>query len=536
MVTLFYFYGFGYHASGPLPTWRTAQHGAPGNRFFGDDAEPTNLDPIMGYGSLGFGQSGTTPCPISDPDAVCCAVEGTCTITKQADCAAPSVWYGEWYVCTPNPCPQPTPGACCLASGACSMLTPAACASTGGVFHDGACEPNPCPQPGACCFLNGSCSTLQQAACAIALGTFYGGPCMPNPCPQPPAGACCLDTGACSMLTPVDCGSSGGVFHGGPCTPNPCPQPPTGACCFASGACSLLTPADCGSAGGAFHGGPCTPNPCPEVPSTGACCFAGGDCSIVTPEACASSGGNYYGGSCTPSPCPQPPSTGACCFAGGACSMLTPTACWSSGGTYYGGPCAPNPCPSPPPPAYCGADWASATVIPGLPYTGGGTTVGHANICDVVCPYTGSTSPEVVYAYVATGGVTAFSVDLCYSSYDTKVYIYDSIDTGSPIACNDDYYFAAPCYIYSSFVGPVPAVPGHTYYIVIDGYGGASGVYSMTVTDGGSAPSFGACCSAGGACTITTPSACAGSGRVRTRTATRTRARCRRRPRARLVP
>jgi hypothetical protein len=105
VVTLFYFYGFGYHASGPLPTWSAVQNNAPGNRIFGDDAFPTNEDPIMGYGSLGFGTPGTTPCLIGDPDAVCCAPDGACTITKQAACAAPGVWYAEWSVCTPNPCP-----------------------------------------------------------------------------------------------------------------------------------------------------------------------------------------------------------------------------------------------------------------------------------------------------------------------------------------------------------------------------------------------------------------------------------------------
>ena len=38
-----------------------------------------------------------------------------------------------------------------------------------------------------------------------------------------------------------------------------------------------------------------------------------------------------------------------------------------------------------------------ATVVTGLPYTVSGTTVGYTNDYDEACPYTGSTSPDVVY-------------------------------------------------------------------------------------------------------------------------------------------
>ena len=65
-----------------------------------------------------------------------------------------------------------------------------------------------------------------------------------------------------------------------------------------------------------------------------------------------------------------------------------------------------------------------ATVIPSLPFTDTGTTDGYIDNYDEVCPYTGSTSPDVVYSYTSeiTWGI---NVDLCESSYDTKVYIYD---------------------------------------------------------------------------------------------------------------
>jgi hypothetical protein len=119
-----------------------------------------------------------------------------------------------------------------------------------------------------------------------------------------------------------------------------------------------------------------------------------------------------------------------------------------------------------------------ATPIPGLPYLDTGTTIGYMNDYDEACPYTGSTSPDVVYSFVAefTGGI---NVDLCNSQYDTKTYVYDS-GLGL-IACNDDFYFGDPCWIYSSRLENVPVMSGMTYYIVVDGYGGDAGTYELVV-------------------------------------------------------
>lgn len=91
------------------------------------------------------------------------------------------------------------------------------------------------------------------------------------------------------------------------------------------------------------------------------------------------------------------------------------------------------------------ADAIEITLFDGSQYTG--TTVGYANDYDEACPYTGSTAPDVVYT--ATPAVTmTWDLDLCYSSYDTKIYVYDV--NLNLIGCNDDAYFSAPCYIYSS--------------------------------------------------------------------------------------
>jgi len=119
-----------------------------------------------------------------------------------------------------------------------------------------------------------------------------------------------------------------------------------------------------------------------------------------------------------------------------------------------------------------------AVAIPGLPYNDTGATCDNINDYDEICPYSGSTSPDVVYSY-APAADEAITIDLCYSSYDTKVYVYD--DGLNLVACNDDFYFAAPCWTYSSAIEDLPVFAGTTYYIVVDGYGGDCGTYVLDV-------------------------------------------------------
>ncbi|MFH1841782.1 MAG: hypothetical protein ABIF77_01110 [bacterium] len=125
---------------------------------------------------------------------------------------------------------------------------------------------------------------------------------------------------------------------------------------------------------------------------------------------------------------------------------------------------------------------ATAIAIASLPFTDTGNTTDNIDDYDEACTYTGSTSPDVVYSYVATGN-DLLMIDLCLSTYDTKVYVYENGWTpGSPLGCNDDYYFGDPpeCWTYSSYL-EVMTSPGNTYYIVVDGYGGDSGNYNIVV-------------------------------------------------------
>jgi hypothetical protein len=121
---------------------------------------------------------------------------------------------------------------------------------------------------------------------------------------------------------------------------------------------------------------------------------------------------------------------------------------------------------------------ATATAITGLPFNDADATCGHINDYDEVCPYTGSSAPDVVYRYTptASGAITA---DLCASSYDTKLYIYAGA-AGNLVACNDD----AGCGYsgWQSRVENVAVTAGVNYYIVVDGYGTSCGSYSLSVT------------------------------------------------------
>ena len=128
-----------------------------------------------------------------------------------------------------------------------------------------------------------------------------------------------------------------------------------------------------------------------------------------------------------------------------------------------------------------GEDCATATVIPGLPYTDTGTTAGYNHDYDEVCPYGGSTAPDVVYSYTPTVDESIL-VDLCESGYDTKVYVYeDDCIPGTFIACNDDACSNSAGQPYRSYLECFDVFAGHTYYIVVDGYGGASGTYDLIV-------------------------------------------------------
>ncbi|MCB9855807.1 MAG: trypsin-like peptidase domain-containing protein [Phycisphaerales bacterium] len=134
-----------------------------------------------------------------------------------------------------------------------------------------------------------------------------------------------------------------------------------------------------------------------------------------------------------------------------------------------------NPCPN--------DTIASPTVIASLPYTGTGTTASCTDNYNEVCPFDLTGAPDVVYAYTPPGNQT-IDINMCASSYDTKVYIYaGSVTPGSPVACNDDGCpGSAPASYRSSLTG-VALTGGVTYYIIVDGYSDVdSGNFELIIT------------------------------------------------------
>jgi len=120
-----------------------------------------------------------------------------------------------------------------------------------------------------------------------------------------------------------------------------------------------------------------------------------------------------------------------------------------------------------------GGDTIADAVPLTLPVIGlTGSTVGYTDDYDEVCPWPGSTSPDVVYSLELSWGL-GVEIDLWGSTYDTKVYVYD--EDLNLVACNDDYY--------SNYVSKIDYVylDAGLYYLIIDGYGGDSGDYMLQI-------------------------------------------------------
>lgn len=83
---------------------------------FGDDSIPSIIDPIAGYGALGFDTDGSVACPPpGDIPGACCFEDGTCQVLLESECAdAGGVFQGPEVPCLDDTCPQPATGACCI--------------------------------------------------------------------------------------------------------------------------------------------------------------------------------------------------------------------------------------------------------------------------------------------------------------------------------------------------------------------------------------------------------------------------------------
>jgi len=105
-------------------------------------------------------------------------------------------------------------------------------------------------------------------------------------------------------------------------------------------------------------------------------------------------------------------------------------------------------------------------------------TSGYLNDYDEVCPYTGSTSPDIVYTF-QMDYVADVLFDMCESGYDTKLYVYNT--ALELIGCSDDDCENSQGDPYRSFI-ETEELPADRYYVVCDGWGGASGDFELCVT------------------------------------------------------
>jgi hypothetical protein len=172
---------------------------------------------------------------------------------------------------------------------------------------------------------------------------------------------------------------------------------------------------------------------------------------------------------------------GACCKCGVCTPNMSAADCGAIGGTWLGEgtTCDGNPCGEPP----LGDNCDNPFIVGALPFDGYGNTCSYCDNYDEVCPYSGSTSPDVVY-YFAPADNMVITATLCVSptDYDTKLYIYEGGCPGNLIACNDDMCQTPEYPIdWISRVEDVPLSGGGAYYFVVDGYGGSCGNYHLNI-------------------------------------------------------
>jgi hypothetical protein len=134
------------------------------------------------------------------------------------------------------------------------------------------------------------------------------------------------------------------------------------------------------------------------------------------------------------------------------------------------------------PPTPAGGACASPTVIPPDGGTFTGTTSGSSTQTGS-CGSTGN-SPEKVFQWTPARSGTA-RIQTCGSgtAFDSVLYMRSGSCTGSQLSCNDDTNgcpTGAGSNIGSRLSPTVTA--GQTYYIFVDGYNGASGNFTLSVT------------------------------------------------------
>ncbi len=128
---------------------------------------------------------------------------------------------------------------------------------------------------------------------------------------------------------------------------------------------------------------------------------------------------------------------------------------------------------------------------------------------------TSNTAPGVWYSVIGTGGViVATTCDAPGSggsaSYDTKISVFTGTCAG--LVCvggNDDNCFGGTSGLRSTVSWC--SEPGQQYLVLVHGFGGATGTFTLAINDGGPCPE-GACCFNDGSCISATQPDCQSNG------------------------
>src|SRR5437773_1214943 len=132
---------------------------------------------------------------------------------------------------------------------------------------------------------------------------------------------------------------------------------------------------------------------------------------------------------------------------------------------------------------------SSPTVLPAQGGTFGGATSGTSALAGS-CGASG-TAPEQVFQWTPAASGTA-TIQTCGAgtNFDTVLYMRSGACASGPEVaggCNDDACTNATGLYRASRLTPT-VTAGQTYYIVVDGYGGAQGLYGLTVTPPAGSP------------------------------------------------
>lgn len=419
----------------------------------------------------------------------------------------------------------PCSGACCLSDGTClGALSAAACATAGGSYAGDGTDCNSVSCTGACCFGDGSCSNLSENDCNAMSGTFQGvgSDCNSVVCPMIPTNDDCATAiavaipsstaGDNTLASPEPnsitslplCGTSvsltgNGMWYslvgnGNGVTVTTCNAASTfdSKIIVWAGDCNSLTCVggndddfDCN-----FSGLRSTVTFCSEP---------GQEYRVLVMGFSGSSVGAFQldvidNGSCR----------GACCLPDTSCiGPVTAAACGTAGGLYQGDGTDCNSVNCVPPPANDNCSGAIAfTSIPGT--VTGSTTFATNEANNVTTCGTTITAPGVWHSLVGTGNTITVTTCFAATDFDTKLNVY----TGdcNALVCvggNDDSFGDPDCNFPRGIGLPSKfsfcSSPGVTYLILVQGFGGATGDYTLEATDDG-IPCTGACCLGDGNC------------------------------------